>query len=84
MPEAVIGSLSIPMKILDAGFAAAERCGGALDRPLRHDKRPADLERDAMAAWRQFVSCMAQLPADQAALLGHMVHQTKTVADVAA
>jgi hypothetical protein len=29
-------------------------------------KCPADLKRDAMAAWRRFVSCMRSLPADQA------------------
>jgi hypothetical protein len=27
---------------------------------------PADLKRDAMAAWRRFVSCVELLPPDQA------------------
>jgi hypothetical protein len=32
-------------------------------------KCPQDLKRDAMAAWRRFVSCVRSLPADQAAPL---------------
>ncbi|MGO8923927.1 MAG: hypothetical protein ACLQF4_13445 [Xanthobacteraceae bacterium] len=32
-------------------------------------KCPADLKRDAMAAWRRFVSCVELLPPDQAAPL---------------
>jgi len=32
-------------------------------------KCPQDLERDAMAAWRRFVSCVELLPPDQAAPL---------------
>ena len=30
-------------------------------------KAPADLKRDAMAAWRKFVSCVQALPSEQAA-----------------
>jgi hypothetical protein len=41
-------------------------------------------KRDALFHWRQFLSCVAQLPADQAAPLWAMVHQTKVVSDVAA
>ena len=36
-------------------------------------KCPADLKRDAMAAWRRFVSCVRLLPADQAAPLWQVV-----------
>jgi hypothetical protein len=32
-------------------------------------KCPTDLKRDAMAAWRRFVSCIRSLPADEAAPL---------------
>ena len=32
-------------------------------------KYPADLKRDAAAAWRRFVACVGALPADQAAPL---------------
>jgi hypothetical protein len=34
-----------------------------------HGKCPADLKRDALAAWRRFVSRMRSLPADEAAPL---------------
>jgi hypothetical protein len=34
-----------------------------------NDKCPQDLKREAMAAWRRFVSCVRSLPADQAAPL---------------
>jgi hypothetical protein len=33
------------------------------------EKCPADLKRDAVAAWRRFVSCVKSLPPDQAAPL---------------
>jgi hypothetical protein len=33
-------------------------------------KSPTDLKRDAVAAWRRFVSCVEALPPDQAAPLG--------------
>ena len=33
-------------------------------------KCPTDLKRDAVAAWRRFVSCVKALPADQAAPCG--------------
>jgi hypothetical protein len=36
-------------------------------------KSPADLKRDAMAAWRRFVSCVRSLPADQAMQLWQTV-----------
>jgi hypothetical protein len=32
-------------------------------------KCPQDLQRDALGAWRRFVSCVRSLPADQAAPL---------------
>jgi hypothetical protein len=31
-----------------------------------NSKCPADLKRDAVAAWRRFLSCVRSLPADQA------------------
>jgi len=39
-------------------------------------KCPADLKRDAAAAWRRFVSCVRLLPADQA---GHAACRKRTV-----
>jgi hypothetical protein len=33
------------------------------------DRCPQDVKRDALAAWRRFVSCIGMLPADQAAPL---------------
>jgi len=38
---------------------------------MRHgnDKCPQDLKRDALAGWRKFVSCTAQMPAEQSQLL---------------
>jgi hypothetical protein len=41
-------------------------------------KCPADLKRDAMAAWRRFVSCVAQLPTHEAASLNLRVKKIPT------
>ena len=38
------------------------------------DKCPQDLRRDAMAAWRRFVSCVQALPPDQAMALWQIAH----------
>jgi len=35
-------------------------------------KCPADLKREAIAAWRRFVSCVRSLPTDQATILRQM------------
>jgi len=37
-------------------------------------KRPQDFKRDAIAAWRKFVSCVAMLPRDQAAPLWQVIY----------
>jgi hypothetical protein len=53
-----------------AAFASAEnvrRWRASLNHG--NGKCPADLKRDAKAAWRRFVSCVRSLPADQAAPL---------------
>jgi hypothetical protein len=49
----------------------------------RHGKCLAYVRRDAIAGWKKFLACVAQLPADQAAPLWAMVYQTKAVADAA-
>jgi hypothetical protein len=41
---------------------------------LGNGKCPTDLRRDAIAAWRRFVSCVELLPPDQAAPLWQAVH----------
>jgi hypothetical protein len=45
-------------------------------------KCPQDLKRDAMAAWRRFISCVGALPADQALPLWRAVY-TETAARIA-
>jgi hypothetical protein len=37
-------------------------------------KCPQDLKRDAIAAWRRFVSCVQALPPDQATALWQIAH----------
>jgi hypothetical protein len=34
---------------------------------------PADLRREATAAWRRFLNCVQALPADEASTLWHTV-----------
>ena len=46
-------------------------------------KSPADYKMEAVAAWRKFLACVAQLPADQAEPLWQMVYQTKAMPDAA-
>jgi hypothetical protein len=41
-------------------------------------KCPQDLKRDAVAAWRKFVSCVELLPPDQARLLWQAVSAEAT------
>src|SRR5262249_28976664 len=47
-----------------------------------HGKCLAYVRRDAIAGGRKFLSCVAMLPADQAAPLWQMVHDTR-IADAA-
>jgi hypothetical protein len=50
-----------------------------------HGKPLAYVKRDAITAWRKFVSCVAMLPDNEAQAMWAMVHQTnRTVADAAA
>jgi hypothetical protein len=46
-------------------------------------KSPADYKMEAVAAWKKFLACVAQLPADQAAPLWQMVYQTKAMSNAA-
>jgi hypothetical protein len=52
-------------KHLNTAQAIVKRWRASLDRGT--DKCPADLKRDAVAAWRRFCACLEALPADQAA-----------------
>jgi hypothetical protein len=45
-------------------------------------KCPIDLKRDALAAWRRFVSCVATLPGDQAMPLWRAIY-TEAAARIA-
>jgi hypothetical protein len=51
-------------KHLITAQANVKRWRASLDRG--NDKCPADLKRDAVAAWRRFCACLEALPADQA------------------
>jgi hypothetical protein len=51
-------------KHLTTAQANIKRWRASLDRG--NDKCPADLKRDAVAAWRRFCACLEALPADQA------------------
>jgi hypothetical protein len=51
-------------KHLITAQANVKRWRASLNRG--HDRCPADLRRDAMRAWRRFVSCVQALPPDEA------------------
>jgi hypothetical protein len=64
----VLASQNIPEIALKLNRTAPDLGMFDIDYWKQH-QMPADLKRDAVAAWRRFVSCVRSLPADQAAAL---------------
>jgi hypothetical protein len=57
------------MRVVFHPLSNVRRWRASLNHGNGNGKCPQDLKRDAMAAWRRFVSCVRSLPADQAAPL---------------